>query len=72
MDKKEYYKQNREHILMMHKRWRDAHQKTYVHDELVYCCVCKMMFPIRRLEKHKLSAMHLKELDDYKRLHQQG
>ena len=54
---------------MMNKRWRDAHQKTYANDELVYCCVCKMMFPKRRLEKHKTSAMHVKDLDDYKRLH---
>ena len=44
----------------MHERWRDAHQKTYANDELVYCCACKMMFPTRRLEKHKTSAMHFK------------
>ena len=67
--KKEYYQQKREHILMMHKKWRDK-QPNNCNNELVYCVVCKMMFPVRRLEKHKTSGMHLKELDDYKRLHQ--
>ena len=38
-------------------------------NEVVYCVVCKMMFPLRRIEKHKTSGMHLKEMDDYKRLH---
>ena len=45
--KKEYYQQNREHILMMHKKQRDKQPKN-CNNELVYCVVCKKDVPSKK------------------------
>ena len=69
MDKKAYYQQNREHILQLHKEWRDAHPPSPKPKQpQVYCIACKMNYPVNRLEKHKATAMHVKELAEYCRL----
>ena len=71
IDKQAYYQQNREHILQLHKEWRDAHPQPKImqRSESFFCIVCKMNYPVKKLDKHKTSVMHIKELADYNRLH---
>ena len=68
MDRQAYYQQNKEHILQLHKQWRDATKPKPMQHEF-FCIVCKMSYPVKKLDKHKASTLHLKELADYNRLH---